>query len=68
MISVAKGAGIGVSVTYHVMTRPGRRNMGPPYSQAQLPGGSWSLDRKERALVAEANVVLAVGRSGRFYT
>jgi hypothetical protein len=47
------------------MTSPGRRNMGPPYSHAQLPGGSWSWEKKERPFSAASSGVFAEGRSGR---
>lgn len=58
-------SGIGVSVTYQAMTRPGSKNKGPPYSQAQLPGGSCWWEKKLSALAAEASGVVAEGRSGK---
>ena len=62
---MAMGVGTGVFVTYHEMTRPGRRNSGPPYSQAQFPGGSCKWEKKERPLVAESIGVCGVGRVGK---
>ena len=41
--------------------------MGPPYSQAQLPGGSCSLEKKERAFCTEESGVLGAWRTGRSY-
>lgn len=58
-------SGIGVSVMYQAMTRPGSKNKGPPYSQAQLPGGSWWWEKKLSALAADASGVVAEGRSGK---
>ena len=65
MNSIARSGGIGVSVTYQVMTGPGMRNIGPPYSQAQFPGGSWSSEKKESPFSAASRGVFAVGSSGR---
>ena len=41
--------------------------MGPPYSQAQLPGGSCRREKKARAFWTEASGVLGVWRSGRTF-
>ena len=65
LISVLVAFDIGVSVTYQVMTIPGRRNIGPPYSQAQFPGGSCNFEKNDKALCTEANGVFALGRLGK---
>lgn len=62
---MAIGAGTGVFVTYHVITRPGRRNSGPPYSQAQFPGGSCKWEKKERPLITDSIGLWGVGRVGK---
>ena len=49
------------------MTNQGRRNMGPPYSQAQLPGGSCRQEKKESAFWAEDSGVLGAWSTGRSY-
>lgn len=61
-------SGMGWFVTYHVMTKPGRRNRGPPYSQPQFPGGSCSCSKNERPLLIASSGVLAGGFSGKSYT
>lgn len=43
---------------YHERTMPGMRNMGPPYSQAQLPQGHWSFSKKVNAFVAMSSGVV----------
>ena len=62
---MAYAGGIGVSVTYKLITWPGRRKRGPPYSHAQLPGGSCSWEKKERQLSIDCEGVVAGGSSGR---
>ena len=41
--------------------------MGPPYSQAQLPGGSCRQEKKESAFWAEDSGVLGAWSTGRSY-
>ena len=54
-------------MTYQVMTSPGRRNSGPPYSQAQLPGGSWRREKKLMAFLTDAMGDRASGSIGCSY-
>ncbi len=53
---------MGVWVTCHVMMRPGRRNIGPSYSQAQFPGGSWRWEKYSMAFPADCKPVLGGDR------
>lgn len=64
---MAIGAGTVVFVTYHAITKPGRRNNGPPYSHAQFPGGSCRWEKNDKALFADARGVSALGRFGKSY-
>jgi hypothetical protein len=49
------------------MTRPGKRNIGPPNSAAQWPSFLWSFLWYENPFLAASSGDLGVGSDGRFY-
>src|SRR5450432_1292125 len=57
---------MGVSVTTHAITKPGSRNIGPPYSQPQCPEGNCRCLKNSSPFLTESSGVLAGGSSGRF--